>query len=134
MNPRRVISALSFNDIEHLHRHLLLIQLNALSIGEHQGLQPVRRRVPRLGMALDKVTDDYVVRRSPAYLPIEDSPEFDLKKEQLTNMLSQFERKVGSLLSVIKVKRLSIEDRDRMEDIDTSLRALRPLFQNAGVP
>lgn len=136
IDPSRVVSALSFADIDRLHKHLLLIQINILNIGEHQGLKPIGRRALTLGMALnvnEDARDSYVVRRS-SYSQLEGNSEFDLKKELLTDMLNQFERKVGTLLSVVRVKRLSLHDRFSMEKIDNSLDALRPLFHSVGVP
>ena len=133
-NPNRVISALSINDIDHLNKHLLLIQLNVLSIGDHQGLRPLGRRAPKLGMALDEsATDQYVVRRT-LYSPSEEDPQVDFKKELLIDSLDLFEGRIGALLSVISVKKLSMQDRASVEQIDNSLDALRPLFQNVDVP
>ncbi len=135
-NPDRVISALSVANIDHLHKHLLLIQLNVLSIGEHQGLKPIGRRALRFGMALnvnEDATDGYVVRSS-LYSQLEEDHEFNMKKELLTDMLNQFEGKVGSVLSVIRMKKLSVHDRVSMEKIDNSLDALRPLFHNVDIP
>lgn len=136
-DPSSVVSALSFADIDHLHKHLLLIQLNILNIGEHQGLKPIGRRALTFGMALnvlnENATDGYVVRGS-SYSQFEGNSEFELKKELLTDMLKQFERKVGTLLSVVRVKNLSVHDKFSMEKIDNAIDTLRPLFHSVGVP
>ena len=81
----------------------------------------------------EDATDGYVVRRS-LYSPVESGQEFGLKQELLTDTLNQFERKVGTILSVMRVKKLSINDRASMKIIGHSLDALRPFFHNVDVP
>jgi hypothetical protein len=128
-NSAIIAARLTTNDLNVLHDHLSRIQDRIEKIADNQGLEiitPLLLTIDNTSLftafrtAATKVAATFGARDT----------EHDFKQEMLVVMLSHFE-KVGALAPIIKVKDFTNNDYYRMEEISSSLDALKSIFKKA---